>query len=59
WQNVSLLNPVLYMIDVFRFSILGDSDIPLLYGFMVIVTFITILIGISLRLLSKGIGIRN
>ena len=59
WQNVSLLNPVLYMIDVFRFSILGESDIPLLYGFMVIATFIIFLLGISLRLLSKGIGIRN
>jgi len=59
WQNVSLLNPVLYMIDVFRYSILGNSDIPLLYGFSVIALFIISLIVISLRLLSKGIGIRD
>jgi len=59
WQNVSLLNPVLYMIDVFRFSVLGASDIPLEYGFSVIIIFITVLLGVSLRLLSKGIGIRN
>jgi ABC-2 type transport system permease protein len=59
WQTVSLLNPVLYMIDVFRYSILGTSDIPLLYGFSVIALFITALLVISLRLLSKGIGIRD
>jgi len=59
WQKVSLLNPVLYMVDVFRFSILGTSDISLLSGFAVIITFIICLLGISLRLLSKGIGIRN
>jgi ABC-2 type transport system permease protein len=59
WQNVSLLNPVLYMIDVFRYSVLGTSDIPLLYGFSVITLFITVLLFISLRLLSKGIGIRD
>ena len=47
------------MIDVFRFSILGESDIPLLYGFIVIATFIVFMLGVSLRLLSKGIGIRN
>ena len=59
WQTVSLLNPVLYMIDVFRYSILGTSDIPLVYGFSVIALFITALLVISLRLLSKGIGIRD
>jgi len=59
WQNVSLMNPVLYMIDVFRYSILGSSDIPLLYGFSVILLFITALLVISLRLLSKGIGLRD
>lgn len=59
WQNVSLLNPVLYMIDVFRYSILGSSDIPLMYGFSVIALFIISLLVISLRLLSKGIGIRD
>ena len=59
WQTISLLNPVLYMVDVFRFSILGESDIPILYGFTVILVFVTLLIFISLRLLSKGIGIRD
>jgi ABC-2 type transport system permease protein len=59
WQNVSLLNPVLYMIDVFRYSVLGESDIPLQYGLLVIGLFIISLLVISLRLLNKGVGIRD
>ncbi len=59
WQKVSLLNPVFYMIDVFRYSVLGQSDVPLLAGFSVIALFIVLLLGVSLRLLSKGIGIKN
>jgi len=59
WQNASLLNPVLYMIDVFRYSVLGESDIPLQYGLSVIAFFIISLLVISLRLLKQGVGIRD
>ncbi|ORU93480.1 MAG: ABC transporter permease [Cycloclasticus sp. symbiont of Poecilosclerida sp. N] len=59
WQNVSLLNPVLYMIDVFRYSVLGESDIPLQYGFLVIALLVISLLAISLRLLKLGVGIRD
>ncbi|ORU91557.1 MAG: ABC transporter permease [Cycloclasticus sp. symbiont of Bathymodiolus heckerae] len=59
WQKLSLLNPVFYMVNVFRHSILGESDISLMSGFAVILIFIILLIGISLRLLSKGVGIKN
>jgi len=59
WQNVSMLNPVFYIIDVFRYSILGESDIPVMNGFIVILTFIFVLIAFSLRLLNKGVGIKN
>ena len=59
WQKVSLLNPVFYMIDVFRYSILGQSDVSLLGGFSVIILFIVTLLTLSLRLLNKGIGLKN
>lgn len=59
WQKVSLLNPVFYMIDVFRYSVLGESDVSLLAGFSVIILFIVTLLGLSLRLLNKGIGLKN
>lgn len=59
WQKVSMLNPVFYMINVFRYSVLGESDVSLLSGFAVILFFITVLIFASLRLLDKGVGVKN
>jgi len=59
WQKLSMLNPVFYIIDVFRFSILGESDISVVSGFTVIMAFIVCLILFSLRLLNKGVGIKN
>jgi len=59
WQKLSMLNPVFYIIDVFRFSILGESDIPVVGGFAVITIFIVCLVLFSLRLLNRGVGIKN
>lgn len=59
WQYASLLNPILYMINAFRFGILGVSDIDLALSFFIIIGFILMLFGASLYLLSKGIGIRT
>lgn len=59
WQQTSLLNPVLYMINVFRYGILGISDISIAAGYLVIVAFIAATIGFSLFLLARGVGIKQ
>ncbi len=59
WYNVSLLNPVLYMINGFRHGILGSSDFPLWWSFFVIVVFILVLACIALHLMNKGVGIKS
>lgn len=59
WQNVSLLNPVLYMVNGFRYGILGTSDMSIGLSYGVIIGFIVLLGGFSLHLLNKGIGIRS
>ncbi len=59
WQDVSLLNPILYMINAFRFGILGVSDIDVRLAFAIILLFIAALFGYSLWLLQRGTGIRN
>lgn len=58
WQKVSLFNPVLYMVDVFRYGFLGISDINVLVAFSVILCLIAILLGIILWLFKNGIGIK-
>jgi ABC-2 type transport system permease protein len=59
WQNMSLLNPVLYMVNAFRFGVLGVSDINVGYAIVIILAFIAVLFTYALRLLNRGHGIRS
>ncbi len=59
WQAVSHLNPVLYMINAFRYGFLGVSDISLWKSYLIIISFIVVLFLINLRLISTGYGLRS
>ena len=59
WQAASLFNPILYMINAFRYGILGVSDIDIRFAFAIILLFVAVLFGYSLWLLRRGTGIRN
>ncbi len=58
WQDASLLNPILYMVNAFRFGILGVSDIDIYLAFAIVLAFDAALFGYSLWLLHRGTGIR-
>lgn len=59
WQHVSLANPILHMVNAFRYGVLGQSDLDIISAFIIISIFIVTLIIAILYLLKKGIGIRN
>jgi len=59
WQTLSMGNPVFYMINAFRYGLLGTSDISPFLAFMIIGGFIVMLSAISLFLLNRGTGIKN
>jgi ABC-2 type transport system permease protein len=59
WQGVSMLNPILYMVNVFRYGFLGVSDIPVGWALTAILTFIVVLFSIALWMLERGKGIRG
>lgn len=59
WQAVSLANPILYMVNAFRYGILGVSDVAIGLALAIIIAFIAGLFGFALYLLNKGVGIRN
>ena len=59
WQTLSLINPVLYMINGFRYGLLGVSDVSLGVAWAVICLFIAIAWIFSLHLLKKGVGTRS
>jgi len=58
WQGVSMFNPILYMINAFRYGLLGVSDIDTATALVIIFVFIAILFFYSLRLLEKGVGMK-
>lgn len=58
WQTVSMGNPILYMINAFRYGLLGVSDINVTTALIIIIAFIVILFGFALNMLNKGVGIK-
>jgi len=59
WRVVSQLNPIFYMVNAFRYGILGVSDVNVLYAFMMLVIFTVVLFLFSLFLLRRGKGLRH
>lgn len=59
WQNVSLGNPILYMVNAMRYGMLGVSDIDLTTAFSIIILFVVVLFSFCLYLLKSGKGIRS
>ena len=59
WQTISLGNPILYMINAFRYGLIGVTDVDIRLAFIMTGGFIVTLTLVSLFLLYKGIGIKN
>lgn len=59
WQTVSKANPILYMVNAFRFGILGKSDISIGVAYAIILMFVVGLFSFSMYLLKRGVGIRE
>ncbi|SDK29466.1 ABC transporter permease [Microbulbifer yueqingensis] len=59
WQGLSKLNPVLYMVNAFRYGVLGVSDINVAWAFVGVLVFIALLFGWGLHLMSHGKRLRH
>ena len=59
WQNVSKANPILYMVNAFRYGILGKSDIDIGHAYLILIIFIVVLFTACVQLMRRGIGIRE
>ncbi|HDR1429885.1 TPA: ABC transporter permease [Pasteurella multocida] len=59
WQWVSKLNPIVYMINGFRYGFLGISDVTVGYTFGVLIAFMVCLYTLAYYLISRGIGLRS
>lgn len=59
WHSISLANPILYMVNAFRYGVLGISDIQIGIAYAVMFVFVVLLGGFGLFLLHRGIGMRT
>ncbi|OUS23763.1 ABC transporter permease [Gammaproteobacteria bacterium 45_16_T64] len=59
WYYVSLANPIVYMVNGFRYGILGVTDVSLWITYGMILMFIGVFYSWALYLLNRGSGIRS
>lgn len=59
WAGVSKINPVLYMVNAFRYGVLGISDISVGFAIAMVAGFIVIAFTYALHLLNSGTRIRS
>jgi len=59
WRQISHANPILYMVNAFRYGLLGISDMPLAWAYAVMLGFAVVLAALALYLIDRGIGLRS
>ncbi len=59
WQDISIFNPIAYIISAYRLAFLGIEETSIVVSIAIIVILIFILFFAALMILSKGIGIKN
>lgn len=58
-QQLSLFNPILYMVNAFRYGMLGVSDIDIAAAYAITILFVVVLLAVSIYLIDRGVGIRE
>ena len=53
------LNPIFYMVNAFRYGLLGVTDVPLWVAYALMVGFVVVLAAVGLWLLERGVGLRS
>jgi ABC-type polysaccharide/polyol phosphate export systems, permease component len=59
WQFISKLNPILYVVDFFRYAMLGTYQINPFGAFALISGFTASFFALAYYLLHKGIGVKE
>ena len=59
WQHVSMANPILYLVNAFRYGFLGFTDIDLMVSYSIGLGAVATLFTVNLVLLKRGYGIRS
>lgn len=58
-EAATRFNPVFYMVNAFRYGLLGVSDVPVWQAFALMAVFVIALTAFALHLLRRGTGMRS
>lgn len=58
-ETLSQLNPILHMVNAFRYGLLGSSDVSILTAYVVMGVFVVGLGWLGITLLNRGVGMRS
>jgi ABC-2 type transport system permease protein len=58
-ETATRLNPIFYMVNAFRYGLLGTSDVPVLTAYALMLFFVVALTWLGLNLLTRGVGLRS
>jgi ABC-2 type transport system permease protein len=58
WQTVARVNPILYMVNAFRYGMLGTSDVSITTAFTIIVIALVAMFTVVISMVNRGIGTR-
>lgn len=58
WRKISYFNPILYMVNAFRYGMMGVSDVPIHFSVITLILLNIVLFIFAWRLLVKGIGLK-
>jgi len=58
-ETMTYANPIFYMVNAFRYGLLGTTDVPLAVAYALMLGFIVVLGWLSLWLLKRGTGLRS
>ena len=58
-QAATHANPIFYMVNAFRYGLLGQSDVPLWVAYALMLGFVAVLATLALQLLKRGVGLRG
>lgn len=58
-QQISRLNPILYLVNAFRYGMLGVSDVPIGIAWLMMTVCLAVLFGACVLMLNRGYRIRE
>jgi ABC-2 type transport system permease protein len=59
WRELSYFNPILYMVNAFRYGFLGVSDVPVIESFALLLVLTVALLILTVSLFQRGVGMKS